>query len=172
MNPRAPFACLPVGVVVERHKAVSPWADYLWRPVAVLSGVPDTAPWTIINTESETLTFYAGPAEVALHRSETANYRSNLWSGSPSLWVVLRATDAEPPYEVVLVTADPAEGEAMTEAGSDIVEAVPMPEPLRQIVHAFVAEHHVERIFHKRQRDEADPEAFIRHQPGAGERRK
>jgi hypothetical protein len=172
LSPRAPLACVPVGVVVERRKAVSPWADYLWRPVAVLSGVPDTAPWTVIATEPETVTFYAGGAEVALHRSETANYRGNLLSGSPSLWVVLRAAGAEPPYEVMLVTADPAEGEAMTEAGSDIVEAVPMPEPLRQILHAFVAEHHVERAFHKRQRDEADPEAFTRHQPAPGARQK
>ena len=59
---------------------------------------------------------------------ETANYRDNLATGSPSLWVVLRETRAEPPYALYLVTADPAEGEGMTEAGSNIVESVPMPE--------------------------------------------
>ena len=36
--------------------------------------------------------------------------------------MVLRETGAEPPYALYLVTADPAEGEGMTEAGSNIVE--------------------------------------------------
>ena len=40
---------------------------------------------------------------------------------------LLRETGAEPPYALYLVTADPAEGEGMTAAGSNIVEPVPMP---------------------------------------------
>ena len=71
----------------------------------------------------------------------------------PALWVVLRPTGAQPPYEVLAVTADPAEGEAFTEAGNDLVETVPMPGGHRQAIEAFVAEHHVERPFFKRQRD-------------------
>jgi hypothetical protein len=70
--------------------------------------------------------------------------------------VVLRATGTEPPYQVAAVTADPAEGEAFTEAGNDLVESVPMPEGIRAAVEAFVAEHHVERAFYKRQRDATD----------------
>jgi len=38
---------LPVGVVVERRKATSPWVDAVWRPVAVLGGLgglPSVAP--------------------------------------------------------------------------------------------------------------------------------
>ena len=100
--------------------------------------------------------------EIELYRTETTNYRDNLASGSPSLWVVLRETGAEPPYALYLVTADPAEGEGMTEAGGNIVEPVPMPEPIREIVAAFVAEHHVERQFFKRKRDRADPESLGR----------
>ena len=41
------------------------------------------------------------PPSIELHRTETANYRSNLDSGTPALWVVLRPTGAEPPYEVL-----------------------------------------------------------------------
>jgi len=78
------------------------------------------------------------------------------------LWVVLRPTEAEPPYALFLVTADPAEGEAMTEAGNDLVETVPMPEPIREAVADFVAAHHVERVFFKRKRDRADPDAARR----------
>ncbi len=76
-----------------------------------------------------------------------ANYRDNLATGAPLLWVALRPTGVEPPYEVFAVTADPAEGEALTEAGDDLVDVVPMPEAVRAIVEAFVAEHHVERPF-------------------------
>jgi hypothetical protein len=35
-------------------------------------------------------------------------------------------------------------------------------ESLRAAAEAFVAEHHVERRFHKRRRDRADPEALAR----------
>ena len=81
---------------------------------------------------------------------------------SPGLWVVLRPTGGEPPYTVFTVTADPAEGEAFTEAGSDLVEQVAMPAPIGALVEAFVAEHHVERPFIKRARERADPEALAR----------
>jgi hypothetical protein len=40
-----------------------------------------------------------------------------------------------------------------------------MPEALRHAIAAFVAEHHVERVFNKRTRDRADPEALARHDP-------
>jgi len=76
--------------------------------------------------------------------------------------VVLRPTGAEPPYEVLSVTADPAEGEAFTEAGNDLVETVPMPDLIRHAIESFIAEHHVERPFFKRKRDRADPEALAR----------
>ena len=151
-----------VGVVVERYKATSAWIDYIWRPVAVLPGEPDAKPWTMLGETKESATFYAGPALIELHRTETTNYRDNLFSGSPGLWVVLRQTESEPPYKVFTVTADPAEGEAMTEAGNDLVEQVTMPESIREQIAAFVAEYHVEREFIKRKRDRADPEALAR----------
>ena len=48
----------------------------------------------------------------------------------------------------------------MTAAGNDLVEAVPMPDSVREQVAAFVAEHHVEQEFFKRKRDRADPESL------------
>ena len=92
-----------------------------------------------------------------------AHYRDNLATGAPALWVALRPTDAEPPYDLVAVTADPAEGEAFTaerrpsgRGGADAGAGA------RRCVEAFVAEHHVERPFFKRKRDRADPEALAR----------
>jgi hypothetical protein len=157
-----PLARIAVGVVVERRPATSPWIEHVWRAVNVLAGVPDVAPWTELPGESGATTFYAGTAEVELYRSETTNYRDNLASGRPSLWVVLRPTGADPPFSVVTVTADPAEGEGFTEPAADLVEAVPMPAAVAEAVAAFVAEHHVEHRFEKRRRDRADPEALGR----------
>ena len=70
MSRAAPLLRIPVGVVVERRKAKSPWVDFVWRPVAVLPGVPDAAPWTVLDGDADRVNFYAGTAEIELYRSE------------------------------------------------------------------------------------------------------
>ena len=167
MSPVAPLLRIPVGVIVERRKARSAWADAVWRPIEVLLGLPDAAPWTELARGEDAATFYAGAAEIELYRSETGNYRDNLASGAPSVWVALQETGGEPPYQIRCVTTDPAEGEGLTEAGRDIVEAVAMPEALRETIAAFVAEYHVERPFQKRVRDRADKDALARRRSGS-----
>ena len=64
-----------------------------------------------------------------------------------------------------MVTADPSEGESLTETGTEIVEAVAMPAEIQRRLAAFVTAHHVERPFIKRKRDRADPEAMARGAP-------
>lgn len=167
-----PLASIEVGVIVERSKGASQWVNFYWRPVNVVVGVPDTPAWTILSEDGDRTTFYAGAAAVELYRTETAHYRDNLQMDPPQLWVILRPVEGNPPYEVAAVTADPAEGEGMTEAGANIVEPLPMPEPLQEAVAAFVAEHHVERTFVKRKRDRANPDALARRGPSTGEDRK
>jgi hypothetical protein len=147
------LAGIRVGVVVERRKAKGPWAEFLYRPISVLEGVPAAPPWTPISVEKNLTTFYAGDAVIELHRTETANYRDNLASGAPLLWVVLRSGSGAVEFDLLSVTADPAEGEALTGAGNDLVESVPMPDAIQEIVRNFVAEHHVEHSFFKRERD-------------------
>jgi hypothetical protein len=169
VNIAVPLQTIAVGVMVERSKSASPWSDFLWRPVSALVGAPATTPWTKLSDDGERATFFAGVADIELHRTETENYRGNLMSGAPLLWVVLRPSEAKMPYDLMLVTADPAEGEAMTEAGNDLVETVPMPEAIQQAVADFIAEHHVDRTFSKRQRDRADPEALGRRTPAPDE---
>lgn len=160
---------IPVGVVVARRKAASPWIEHTWQPISILLGQPATAPWTPLSDDGTTATFYAGATTLALHASDTGNYRDNL-AGDGALWVVLEPTGGEPPYRVVRVTADPSEGEANTEAGQNIVDTVPLPAPLRETLQAFVAEHHVEQAFYKRQRKRADTEALARRDPVTGSR--
>jgi hypothetical protein len=148
---------IPVGVIVERRKARSPWIDFLWRPVSVLVGTPAATPWTALNETPDATLFYAGAAEIELHRTETTYYRDNLTSNAPSLWVALRPVASEPPFEILTVTADPAEGEALTDAGNNVVEAVPMPAEIGETIRQFLAEHHVEKPFVKRRRTPAEP---------------
>ena len=167
-----PLATISVGVLVERSKSASPWADFHWRPVGVLSGTPDTPPWTKLSDDGERVTFYAGATDIELYRTETSNYRDNLRLEAPLLWITLRPVDSDPPYELASVTADPAEGEAMTEAGANLVEAVAMPKPMQETIAAFIAEHHVEQVFVKRKRDRANPDALARRGPPIREDRK
>ena len=165
MNDAPAYSAMSLGVVVERRKAASAWIDYTWRPVAVLPGRPRAEPWSVVAIDGDATTFYAGAADLALYRTETGQYRDNLASGPPSLWVALRATGGEPPFRVVAVTADPAEGESFTQAGDDLVGAVPMPAAVRDMVEAFVVEHHVEQRFFKRERERADPESLAPRRP-------
>jgi hypothetical protein len=153
-----PQTSIPVGVVVERRKATSAWVDVVWRSVAVLPGVPDTAPWTVITTGEDVATFYVGAADIELYRTEAEHYCSNLESAEPSVWVALRPTGADPPYALFAVTVDPAEGESFTQAGGDVVDAVPMPAAVREIVEAFVAQHHIVQPHYRRTRTEARDE--------------
>jgi hypothetical protein len=149
------LAHIAVGVIVERRRAKSPWLDFIWRPVAVLAGTPEAAPWTPFGEAEDTTLFYAGDAVIELYRTETANYRSNLAASAPSLWVIMRPDASRNAYKLFAVTADPAEGEALTDAGSDLVEPVPMPAAIAEAINDFIAKHHVERPFFKRRRQRA-----------------
>ncbi|MCV0395602.1 MAG: DUF3305 domain-containing protein [Rhizobiaceae bacterium] len=156
-----------VGVVVERRALNSPWSDHAWVPVALLVGAPAAAPWTVLEQSAGLTRYYAGTIEIEFFGSDTTMYRENLRSQQPSLWVVLRHTDAAPGIMLHLVTADPADAEALTETGTDVIEALPMPLEIRRQLAAFVETHHVERPFIKRKRDRADPEAMARRDPNS-----
>lgn len=156
------LATIPVGVIVERRKSLNQWAEYYWRTVGVLAGQPETPAWTRLNDDDECAIFYAGTAEIELYRTETMYYRNNLESGTPALWVALRATNGDAPFTVSMVTADPAEGESLTETATDLVEQVPMPNSIQRTVADFVTKHYVEQPFVKRKRDRANPEALAR----------
>ena len=140
-----------LGVVVERRASRSRWVDFVWRPVAVLVGEPEGAVWSSLGEVDGAERFFIGMAELELHRTDTATYRDNLASGDPRVWVRCRVRGER--LMVVAVTADPAEGEAFTEAGDDLVDSVPMPGEVAAAVAEFVAARHVERVFLKRKRD-------------------
>ncbi len=156
---------IEVGVVVERRVLNSRWADHAWLPVAVLAGAPSASPWTVLHQTPAATRYYAGAWRLEFFASETTMYRENLHSGRPSLWVSLRPADTPPGVTLRLVTADPSEGEALTEPGTDIIEAVPMPSEIQESLAAFITANHVERPFVKRKRDRLDPETLAKRPP-------
>ena len=156
-----------VGVVAIRRKLKSAWADHAWLPHSILPAVPAAKPWTSLGRSGDDELFYAGSFELRLHPSETAHYRDNLTSGQPSLWVALRPIGGDE-HEIATVTADPYEGEALAEGIGEIIEAVPMPPAIQAKLQAFFEAHHVERVFIKRKRDRADPEALGQRGPARG----
>jgi hypothetical protein len=148
---------LDVGVIVERRRSNSPWADFVWAPVAALAGRPAAAGWALLSDDGDAARFFCGVETVTLHRTESGHYRDNLQAAAPSLWVALRPTGSEPPFELVAATVDPAEGECFTQAGQDLVGAVPMPEAVRDLVAAFVQAHPPRSDSYKRRRDGSGP---------------
>lgn len=149
-----PEVSIPVGVIAERREIDHPWQDHLWEAVSVLSGVPDIAIGTVLSQGERSRQVYIGSAELVLATSETAQYRDNLLSPPPRLWVVAQTEEDHP--RVTAVTADPAEGEAHTESGSSLVCVVPMAAEIASALAEFVDTHHVERVFHKRKRKRYD----------------
>lgn len=151
---------IEIGVIVERRRLNNPWADHAWMPTAVLAGSPAAAPWTVLDETPDVTRFFAGSFLLEIFETDTGEYRDNILSGRPSLWVALGSSDDPPGVAIRAVTANPAEGEALTEPGTDIIEAVAMPPAIQARLTAFVEAHHVERPFVKRKRDRADPEAL------------
>lgn len=149
---------MPLGVVIERRRSDHPWIDYTWRPVEVIPGAPPLdphGPWTLLGEGDGWIRFHAGTLTLNLYRSETETYRINLSQEAPRVFVVLRGSDdCAVDHEMIpfIVTADPFEAQHYLDSGEDMVEVVPMPPEVLALVSDFVAEHHVEEVFVKRQR--------------------
>jgi hypothetical protein len=160
---------IPVGVIVDKVKADSPWIDHLWVPKAVVIGLPDAAPMTLVAKSAGAESYFVGSANLVFSIGDTGNYRDNLMSGAPQVWIVVRAEDADGTVTLVMVTADPSEGEAHAESESSIVQPVPMPPEIAARLAAFVETHHVEREFFKRKRDKTDIDALGYRRPKRGD---
>lgn len=144
---------LEIGVVILKRKLNNPYVDFSWRPFSILPAAPQTAVNTSLGFVGEGELFFAGAHELSLFVGETAHYRDNLISDTPSIWVALRVDMAGLP-EVYLTTLDPYEGEALaTNNLDDIIEKLPMPAQIAHEVAVFVDTHHVEQVFVKRQRN-------------------
>jgi hypothetical protein len=152
---------VPVGVVIAHERIGDPWREYGWRPVSVFLHAPDITEWRELRRGPDFTHYHAATLPLELHHKETPAYKLNLEDEAPSVYIVLREdpqSSAPTPVTVQLVTASPYEAQAYGEAETDSIGRVPMPDALIEELRAFVAEHHREEPFVKRQRDKAHRE--------------
>jgi hypothetical protein len=150
-----PKESFKVGVLAQSRPPVTKWGGRVVRPTAVFATVPGTAPGTLVSDVDGVETWYLGASDVTLHSGDTGYYRDNL-SGRPSVWVALPQVSDGARAKVQLVTVDPYEGEGLASDEALVVEAVAMPDAVRAHVEAFIAAHHVDIPFEKRQRKPVD----------------
>jgi hypothetical protein len=139
-----------LGVVVARRRLKGPWESLTWSPVAVLAASPPLQRGALIATNDDDDVIYAGAATLTIHSSQTSHYRDNLSSQRPSVWVAITPDEALP--AVSCITVDPYEGEALAEVYAERLEALSMPQIVREALQRFVGDNHVERAFIKRKR--------------------
>jgi hypothetical protein len=148
---------MTVGIVLERRAIDHPWRKWRWRVVEIVTGLADGRQWRLLLESAGWARFAIGGQELELHRKATADYKLALSASPPQLYVVLRATEGEPvPYRPFLATASPWEAQAYQDSGEDLIDAVPMPEPVAAWIEEFVERHHVDEPFFKRKRQGAD----------------
>lgn len=153
---------MDIGIVVERSCTDNPWQPSRWSVVDVLAGVPAAEPGVVLAQGPGWARYYAGPAVLQLFRGETSGYLDNLTSSRPAIYIVLRRSDLAPGIVIHEATVDPGEIEAHSDAGDDLIEAFPLPVAVAAWMQSFIDRHHVERPFHKRQRNRPDTEALAR----------
>ncbi|MFT7595867.1 MAG: hypothetical protein ACI8R4_003199 [Paracoccaceae bacterium] len=144
---------MPLGVVIRKSPGVTRWAKWSWAAVAVLPGA-GPANWVELRREGDAVEYHAATLPLILWATDAEAYLTNLADQVPSIYLVLRETDADDiPFDVALVTASPYEGQDYADTGEDIVEKIPMPEGLVAWVRDFAFAHHEHEEFIKRRRD-------------------
>ena len=150
-----------LSVVMERRSLQNRWASHTWRPIAVVPGAPAMPDWAELRSGDGWAQYHARSIDLQLFRRETEGYKRNLSQPRPAVFVVLRPTepgDGNPhDIEVFHLTACPYEAASYEISGEEQVEAVAMPDPVRQWVQAFVQAHHRDEEFYKRKRKPYDP---------------
>ena len=163
--PAAPFEWrLPVAVQVERRAPVSRWASEAIVPVGVTPGALPLEEGALLVAGTRVSRHHAGNAELVVHRRDTEGVLANLRSPEPVLYVVMRPGEGALGARLHLVTASDHDAQDHTDAGVDEVTRVPMPEPVRAPIEAFVAAHHRDEPRRKRRRvvDEGEVHRFGR----------
>lgn len=172
---------ITLGVVIARERIGHPWQEYAWRPASVFLNAPEVGAWRELRRDATSTYYHAATLPLELHAKDSLGYVANLNEDVPMVYIVLReGGDSSQPMHVALVTASPHEAEAYGHGSEEIVGAVAMPEPLVELMQAFVAEHYTEEPFVKRQRQKhheagehkfgQEPiEVLRKRQPGAGE---
>jgi hypothetical protein len=146
INMTTPIMRFSVAVIMQRTPLENRWASERWDPVAVLpvpaDAEPARQPVCIRDDVSGTQWRFDGHL-LELHRSEAEGYHLNLVAPDPKVFVAWRTHDdpIEPPVFPVIVTVSYNEAARMMDGGEQ-VDAVPLPDAIREWMLPFVAEHY------------------------------
>jgi len=143
---------MPLGVVIKRAPGVTRWTPHVFNVTAVIPGAK-RADWSFLRRDGDAVEFHAATVLLELHRTDTEAYLAGLSAKTPSIYVVMRESERNRPFDVVLATASPYEAQDYADTGEELVEKVPMPEGLVAWIRDFAALHHEDEVFIKRRRD-------------------
>lgn len=141
-----PILRFSVAVLMQRTPLENRWVSERWDPVAVVpvppGAAPAAAPVRVRDDDTCTQWRFDGHA-LELHRSEAEGYHRNLVAPEPKVFVAWRTHDeiVDPPVFPAMVTVSYDEAARMMDGGEQ-VDAVPLPEAVREWMIPFVAEHY------------------------------
>ncbi|MCH9049481.1 MAG: DUF3305 domain-containing protein [Proteobacteria bacterium] len=149
---------MALGIVLERREIDHPWESHSWTAVSVIPGAAEGDEWRVLAEEPGVVRYHAGTLTLEIHHKETEGYRLNLTTERPKVYIVLRYDDEiETGIVPFLVTVCPYEAQNYLDGDEDLVEPAPMPDVVAAWLTDFVARHHVDEPFYKRQRKPYDP---------------
>ena len=146
---------LPLGIVLRRSPAASPWVRWSWTVADIVPGAAP-ADWHELRRDGDIVEYHAATVPLEFWAADVEAYMTGLAARLPAVYVVMRRTDdadASQELEVVLATASPYEAQDYMDSGEEIVDQAPMPEGLVAVVRDFIQRHREEEPFVKRRRD-------------------
>jgi hypothetical protein len=154
-----PALRFPVAVIIERVPLVNRWVSEEWRVAAV--ECVDAAPVAPVKlaADSPGSKWRFGGHSIELHRSESEGYFLNLTSPDPKVFVMWRMNEAvegsedHPKARPQLVTVSYNEAARLLDGGEQ-VDAVPLPDEIRDWMQPFVAENYRPEPKRKSRRNE------------------
>lgn len=134
-----------VDVVMDRITLDNPWASEQWLPSAVVpvaEGRTNVQPPQRILHDARRTSWRFPGMEIDLHPSEGEGFYLNLTSEKPVAFVMWRMhDDGEPAARPLIVTLSYNQAGRFMDGG-ERVDNVPLAEPLRAWLAAFVAAHY------------------------------
>ena len=152
---------IPVGVLAEKRKSASRWAEDYWIPVGIMPAPKGFKAGDVVVHDETATRYFMGVSDLTCHAAETEAYVHNFNSRIPAVYVVLRRDeegDTNLPWFVHDVTASPYLAQDYEDSAEDIVERVAMPPEVVDAIKEFTDTYHVEETFKKRRRDKLKTE--------------